>query len=63
MKAMASYYVLRVALVTVAAAIIPLIGYLWIGGRRLGTVPTSYWPLILLLPAVVTFVIAAIVYR
>jgi hypothetical protein len=60
---MASYYLLRVALVTVAAAIIPFIGYLWIGGRRLGGIPVSYWPLILLMPAVVTFAIAAIVYR
>jgi len=58
-------YVARVALVTALAAIIPIIGYLWIGGSRLERfgIPKMLWSVVVLLPAIVTFIIAAIVYR
>jgi len=58
-------YVARVALVTLAAAIIPFIGFLYIGGTRLerAGIPAEYWPVILILPAIVTFILATILYR
>ena len=61
---MISYYALRVAFVTTAALVVPLIGYSIIGHRRL---PASLPPLavafVVALPAIATFIIAAVVYR
>jgi hypothetical protein len=58
-------YVARVVLVTLVAAIIPIAGYLYIGSSRLERfgIPKILWPVVILLPAIVTFVIAVIVYK
>ena len=58
-------YVARVALVTLAAAIIPIAGYFYVGSSRLERfgIPQILWPVVILLPAIVTFVIAVILYK